>query len=40
MPPRAWETTYSTQLIRELIDDRMYPMTLEGLESAMSQLAR
>ncbi|MGM0616315.1 MAG: hypothetical protein ACQES7_12190, partial [Pseudomonadota bacterium] len=40
MPPRAWEMTYSTQLIRELIDDRMYPMTLEGLEAAMSQLAR
>ena len=40
MPPRAWETTYSIQLIRELIDDRMYPMTLEGLEAAMGQLAR
>ena len=40
MPPRAWEYTYSTQLIRELIDDRMYPMTLEGLETAMRELAK
>ncbi len=40
MPPRAWEYTHSTQLIRQLIDDRMYPMTLEGLENAMRDLAR
>jgi uncharacterized protein with von Willebrand factor type A (vWA) domain len=40
MPPRAWEYTYSTTLIRELIDDRMYPMTLEGLETAMRELAK
>ena len=40
MPPRAWEYTHSTQLIRQLIDDRMHPMTLEGLENAMRELAR
>jgi uncharacterized protein len=40
MPPTAWEYTHSTQLIRQLIDDRMYPMTLEGLENAMRELAR
>ncbi|MBS9402196.1 VWA domain-containing protein [Halomonas sp. TRM85114] len=40
MPPRAWELAHSTRLIRELIDDRMYPMTLEGLENAMRELAR
>jgi uncharacterized protein len=40
MPRRAWEYTHSTQLIRQLIDDRMYPMTLEGLENAMRELAR
>ncbi|MDI5920015.1 VWA domain-containing protein [Halomonas sp. LR5S13] len=39
-PPRAWEFTHSTQLIRELINDRMYPMTLKGLEGAMRELAR
>ncbi|WP_355660859.1 vWA domain-containing protein [Halomonas salifodinae] len=40
MPPRAWEFTHSTQLIRELIEDRMYPLTLAGLEEAMGELAR
>ena len=40
MSPRAWEATHSTRLIRELINDRMYPMTLEGLENAMRQLAK
>ncbi|WP_069383526.1 vWA domain-containing protein [Halomonas caseinilytica] len=40
MPQRFWEFTHSTQLIRELIDDRMYPMTLGGLEDAMTELAR
>jgi hypothetical protein len=40
MPRHAWEFTHSTQLIRQLIDDRMYPMTLEGLESAMRELAK
>ena len=40
LPPRAWEMTPSTRLIRELIADRMYPMTLAGLERAMAELAR
>ncbi|QFU02139.1 VWA domain containing CoxE-like protein [Halomonas sp. THAF5a] len=40
LPPRAWEMTPSTRLIRELIADRMYPMTLAGLEDAMRELAR
>lgn len=40
MPERSWGYTHSTQLIRELIDDRMYPMTLGGLENAMRELAR
>jgi uncharacterized protein with von Willebrand factor type A (vWA) domain len=40
MTPRAWDYTHSTRLIRELIEDRMYPMTLEGLERAMRELAR
>ncbi|MBB3183395.1 hypothetical protein FHR95_000936 [Halomonas fontilapidosi] len=40
MPERAWEFTHSTALIRQLIDSRMYPMTLAGLEDAMRELAR
>ncbi|QJQ94685.1 MULTISPECIES: VWA domain-containing protein [Halomonadaceae] len=37
---RAWDYTHSNQLIRQLIDGRMYPMTLAGLEEAMRELAR
>jgi len=40
MPERTWEFTHSTALIRQLIDNRMYPMTLAGLEDAMRELAR
>lgn len=40
MPPRAWEVTHSTRLIRELIEERMYPMSLQGLEEAMRELVR
>lgn len=40
MPPRAWEYTHSTRLIHELIEGRMYPMSLQGLEAAMRELVR
>ncbi|HET8791628.1 MAG TPA: hypothetical protein VFM75_10490, partial [Modicisalibacter sp.] len=40
MPVRAWEYTHSTRLIRELIEERMYPMSLQGLEEAMRELVR
>ncbi|SHF62784.1 hypothetical protein SAMN02745148_03139 [Modicisalibacter ilicicola DSM 19980] len=40
LPRRAWEYTPSTRLIRELIDDRMYPTTLQGLEEATRELVR
>lgn len=36
----SWDYTPSTQLIRELIGDRMYPLTLSGIESAMAELKR
>lgn len=38
--PVNWDYTPSTQLIRELIGDRMYPLTLSGLENAMAELRR
>ncbi|WNL37639.1 VWA domain-containing protein [Halomonas sp. PAMB 3232] len=37
--PRTWEYTYSTKLIQEIVEDRMYPMTVEGLETAMRELS-
>lgn len=35
-----WESTASTQLIKQLMSDRMFPLTLEGLDNAMHELAR
>ena len=39
-PKNAWQYTQSTSMIRELIEDQMYPMTIEGLEQGMSYLAK
>jgi uncharacterized protein len=33
-----WQWTQSTKLIRELMDDRMYPLTVQGLEGAMREI--
>ena len=35
-----WGYSQSTRLVRDLIDDRMYPLTLSGLDSAMRELSR
>jgi uncharacterized protein with von Willebrand factor type A (vWA) domain len=35
-----WPYTHSTAMIRELMDGRMYPMTLDGLDRAARTLAR
>ena len=37
-PAERWEWTPSIRLTRELVEDRMYPLTLEGLDSAMRVL--
>lgn len=39
-PERYWNYSASVGLIREVIDERMYPLTLEGLEKAMRALAK
>ena len=39
-PERYWRYSASVGLIRELVDERMYPLTLEGLEKAMRALAK
>ena len=36
----SWDYVPSTQLMREIIGDRMYPLTLAGIENAMSELKR
>lgn len=37
---RYWSYTGSIQLVRELMQDRMYPLTLAGLDAAMRTLSR
>ncbi len=40
VPERQWRYTHSIQMIREIFADRMFPMTVEGLSSAMKDLSR
>jgi uncharacterized protein with von Willebrand factor type A (vWA) domain len=35
-----WGYSSSTQIIRSILNDRMYPLTLHGLEDAMRALTR
>ena len=37
---RYWEHTASPQTIKQIFSDRMYPLTLEGLDGAMRELSR
>ncbi|MCW8886924.1 MAG: VWA domain-containing protein [Motiliproteus sp.] len=37
---RSWNYTQSTQMIRQQLDDHMYPLTLEGLEQGIRYLSR
>jgi uncharacterized protein with von Willebrand factor type A (vWA) domain len=39
-PERYWDYSSSTKIIRELMGGRMYPLTLDGLDEAMRELAR
>lgn len=40
LPEEYWPRTHSIKLVRDLIEERMYPLTLAGLDQAMSQLSR
>jgi len=39
-PERYWSYSASVGMVRKLVDERMYPLTLEGLEKAMRALAK
>ena len=39
-PERYWEHTASTVMLKRLMGERMYPLTLEGLDRAMRELVR
>lgn len=40
VPKEHWGYSQSTKLVRELVNDRMYPLTLGGLDEAMRELTR
>ena len=40
VPEAHWQYTHSISLMRQLIGDRMFPLTLDGLERAMRELVR
>ena len=40
VPEKQWGYSQSTKIIKEVINDRMYPLTLEGLDDAMRELSR
>lgn len=40
VPQEHWEWTPSIRMIKQLMEGRMYPMTLEGLDAAMRELMR
>ncbi|MCA8888753.1 MAG: VWA domain-containing protein, partial [Parvularculaceae bacterium] len=40
VPQKHWNYSSSINLVRELMEDRMYPLTLSGLDEAMSELRR
>ena len=40
VPEKQWGYSQSTKIIKELMTDRMYPLTIEGLDEAMRELVR
>jgi hypothetical protein len=38
--PQRWEHTASVRITRELVQDRMFPVTIQGLDSAIAALRR
>ncbi len=40
VPEKYWEYTPSVQMMKQLMTDRMYPLTIHGLEDAMKELSR
>jgi uncharacterized protein len=39
-PKEYWEHSYSIEIVRQLIDDRMFPLSVKGLEQAMTLLTK
>ena len=39
-PKDFWEHSYSIEVVRELVEDRMFPLSVKGLEEAMTLLTK
>lgn len=39
-PKEYWEHSYSIEVVRELVEDRMFPLSVKGLEEAMTLLTK
>jgi uncharacterized protein with von Willebrand factor type A (vWA) domain len=39
-PKDYWEHSYSIEIVKELLEDRMFPLTVKGLEEAMTLLTK
>jgi uncharacterized protein len=40
VPPEEWDWTQSIRIVEQLMEGEMYPMSLAGLEAAMTKLAK
>ena len=40
LPEDYWPRTHSVKLVRDLVENRMYPLTLSGLDQAMAYLSK
>ena len=40
VPDDHWDYTSSICIIKDLFEDRMYPLTLKGLEDGMGELSK
>lgn len=40
LPEKHWQYTHSIKMIEEIFENRMYPMTLKGIEEGMKELVR
>jgi uncharacterized protein with von Willebrand factor type A (vWA) domain len=40
VPEKHWDYTHSIGMMKTIMNNRMYPLTLEGLEAAMRELVR
>jgi uncharacterized protein with von Willebrand factor type A (vWA) domain len=40
VPEAHWDYTYSIRMMRDIVEQRMFPLTLDGLDRAMRELVR